>query len=603
MDSVLKFALPVFVLFVGLFPSPGRAVDPGASERAIVVVGESEPWAWIGINDRVHPIGGEHWILFDTLAQWLVQRNGTPQNVPGGRRLRVLLVGVRDDYRLPRVDDFATDELMFFFHLRHGGHSIETVRSVDFDEFDAADLRRFDLVVTALGSNSTMPLQALRKSGTAFITSSRRMAIELGLIVDGGSGGRAQRGVVPVDNGPFARLGTEVDLFSRPTWVEPRQAGPQGRPALLPPSDFDPALASGSMELPEDSGRALIERPGSSVTTTATRSQAASLIVAHDVDPYVYFGLGLGLAFDVEGWCYLDAVVDWMVDEPRPYQCVIGGDGRGNRNRKKRILFFGYLRDFILPFADEQYPSFATATHLSLSGYYVDLRGQDQLGETTVEEFREYDLVVYWATHGYSPTRVIESGVPFLTRSYSHASRLGLGRYDHTFRGDTVCVVDDDSGPFRKFTKGEVSIDLGRSWRLGGYAIAPTVTARSLVEPTCREPDDAHMQDAEVANGSVVRVAASSSLRFGIDAISPNPLRREGSIDFVLTSPGSVRVTVFDLRGRRVRTVLDGQLSAGRHSSVFDSRADSGHSLPSGVYFLRLESGGQTVTRRITVLR
>lgn len=78
----------------------------------------------------------------------------------------------------------------------------------------------------------------------------------------------------------------------------------------------------------------------------------------------------------------------------------------------------------------------------------------------------------------------------------------------------------------------------------------------------------------------------------------PNPFNPTTTIPFVLPAPGHVRVQVVDVLGRRVATLVDEGRPAGRHAVVFD-----GEGLPSGVYLIHLEAGGQTATQRMLMLK
>ncbi len=72
----------------------------------------------------------------------------------------------------------------------------------------------------------------------------------------------------------------------------------------------------------------------------------------------------------------------------------------------------------------------------------------------------------------------------------------------------------------------------------------------------------------------------------------PNPFNPSTKIGFTLDSDEAVELAVFDLTGRRVRTLLESvRLEAGVHSAVWNGRDDSGRALPSGVYLARLVSG------------
>ena len=67
---------------------------------------------------------------------------------------------------------------------------------------------------------------------------------------------------------------------------------------------------------------------------------------------------------------------------------------------------------------------------------------------------------------------------------------------------------------------------------------------------------------------------------------------------FDLPDAGFVRLEVFDILGRRVASLIDGMLPAGRHTTRFE-----GATLPSGPYFYRLEHGARSETRRMIMSR
>jgi trimeric autotransporter adhesin len=83
----------------------------------------------------------------------------------------------------------------------------------------------------------------------------------------------------------------------------------------------------------------------------------------------------------------------------------------------------------------------------------------------------------------------------------------------------------------------------------------------------------------------------------------PNPARGATRIAFTLDRAGAARLTVFDLAGRRVRSLADGVLPAGRHEIAWDGADNAGRTTPPGLYFYRLETGGRSLTRRIVRMR
>ena len=86
--------------------------------------------------------------------------------------------------------------------------------------------------------------------------------------------------------------------------------------------------------------------------------------------------------------------------------------------------------------------------------------------------------------------------------------------------------------------------------------------------------------------------------------LAPNPLRPSGTLSFFTRSSGAAKLTLFDSRGRRVRTVLDvPSLPTGYHDVPVDTQDDEGRSLPSGVYYYRLETSAGIRSGRLTLLR
>jgi len=84
----------------------------------------------------------------------------------------------------------------------------------------------------------------------------------------------------------------------------------------------------------------------------------------------------------------------------------------------------------------------------------------------------------------------------------------------------------------------------------------------------------------------------------------PNPARAGTTIEFVLASPADVRIDVFDVAGRRVRTLCDGEFSAGQeHQVPWDLKNEDGLGVASGIYFYRLRTGGQSVTKKLAVIK
>jgi hypothetical protein len=83
-----------------------------------------------------------------------------------------------------------------------------------------------------------------------------------------------------------------------------------------------------------------------------------------------------------------------------------------------------------------------------------------------------------------------------------------------------------------------------------------------------------------------------------LGAVRPNPFNPVATIPLDLAADAVVRVGVYDVRGRLVRVLADGPLTAGRHEFRFD-----GADLVSGTYLCRFEGPGGVQTQRMTLVR
>jgi len=85
----------------------------------------------------------------------------------------------------------------------------------------------------------------------------------------------------------------------------------------------------------------------------------------------------------------------------------------------------------------------------------------------------------------------------------------------------------------------------------------------------------------------------------------PNPFNPATTIRYALArkEPTQTELSVFNILGQKVRTLVSKPQSAGVYSVVWDGRDDSGHKLASGVYFYRIVSGHFVRTRRMLLLQ
>lgn len=90
---------------------------------------------------------------------------------------------------------------------------------------------------------------------------------------------------------------------------------------------------------------------------------------------------------------------------------------------------------------------------------------------------------------------------------------------------------------------------------------------------------------------------------FALEQNYPNPFNPSTSIRYTLPRAGHVRLIVYDLLGRQIRTLLDSPQSPGMHTAVWDGLTASGSPAASGVYFYRLTTPTQTDSKKMLLLK
>ena len=108
---------------------------------------------------------------------------------------------------------------------------------------------------------------------------------------------------------------------------------------------------------------------------------------------------------------------------------------------------------------------------------------------------------------------------------------------------------------------------------------------------------------AEALTKRAAGVGATTQPPFALNALTPNPFWDAMTISLSLAQSANVRLEVFDLSGRRVRTIVSGMQSAGRHDVQWDGTSDDGTALRAGVYLVSVRGGGFSATRRAMLLR
>ena len=175
----------------------------------------------------------------------------------------------------------------------------------------------------------------------------------------------------------------------------------------------------------------------------------------------------------------------------------------------------------------------------------------------------------------------------------------------------TARIVFRDAGGVEVGASETVLVDntspLG-TWHKGGVqATAPAgaVTAEGFIlfiSPAL-EGGAAWVDDVSFSSGAATDAPSDVARRSNLRQNVPNPFNPSTNIEFELDRRGPVRLEVFDTAGRRVATLVDGILDAGRQRVTWNGTTDSGSPVASGVYRYVLESADGRSSRNMVLLK
>ncbi len=146
------------------------------------------------------------------------------------------------------------------------------------------------------------------------------------------------------------------------------------------------------------------------------------------------------------------------------------------------------------------------------------------------------------------------------------------------------------------------------SWRRVAFFIKDYVTpsANMLLRYIAEDVGQPSLVEAAVDDfrllafdAGITAVGRGSAAALAFLPPAPNPSAARTRLAFTLPSPAVATLGIFDLSGRRVRTLAGGGLAAGPHEVAWDGRDDLGGMVASGLYFARLETAAGSLTRRI----
>ena len=178
-----------------------------------------------------------------------------------------------------------------------------------------------------------------------------------------------------------------------------------------------------------------------------------------------------------------------------------------------------------------------------------------------------------------------DADTSFVVRFAGTDTGAGVAGYD--------LYVAADDGPFEYHTSARADSVVFRGER--GVSYRAFSLATDWVGNV--EPPKTEAEVTFVVGGVASEGAASGPAELELAAPFPNPARGPVVVQVGVPAAGPVRVAVYDVRGREVAVLTDGDRAAGWHPVRWDGAAAA------GLYVVRAQAGGRMVTRTVTVVR
>jgi PKD repeat protein len=396
---------------------------------------------------------------------------------------------------------------------------------------------------------------------------------------------------------------TVLEVNLPPNWVQPADMTVNtGTTATQQLSAFDNDIPANTVTVTKIGGPAFVSvTEGGLVTVSPAGGDAGT----HTVSVRAFDGTeGTVSSFQVT---ILHVNQTPIADAGGPYSGFVNGyinfDGSGSTDPDGEPLSYSWN------FGDGATGTGPAASHAYIGGgvHQVVLRVEDEgslfdTDTTTATVVNSFPATVF-ATGGNNTLR-LGSGKPHLCLQIESST----GAFSATdVDPSSIRLLLDSRGIVAAEDKSTGEMDRNRNGTLEITGCFTKTDLRSLFSgrPT---GDYEVVVDGNISTGgrfvgtTTLHVVSDGSLRSA--SISPNPLNPTAVLTFVTTSHGRVRVDLFDVQGRSLRTLLDEQIArAGYHDVEIDGYDESGNRLASGIYYVQIRSVDGQITKAMTILK
>lgn len=201
----------------------------------------------------------------------------------------------------------------------------------------------------------------------------------------------------------------------------------------------------------------------------------------------------------------------------------------------------------------------------------------------------------YCVSVNLGPTAIVLSGLravpdlrtPGVTVEWATSAEMDHDGF-HVYRSNSI------SGPYERITDDLLRGQSPYSYR--DTRVEPNATYYYKIGAV-------DLASHEVMYGPVEASTPTWGFRTRLALAAPNPFDRRTEIAFSLARDSHARLSIFDVTGRQITTLVDQELPAGNHAYSWDGRTAENLVAAGGVYFYRLETPDFSETRKVVQLR
>tara|TARA_Y100000766_G_scaffold31479_1_gene21910 strand:- start:153 stop:1031 length:879 start_codon:yes stop_codon:yes gene_type:complete len=228
-----------------------------------------------------------------------------------------------------------------------------------------------------------------------------------------------------------------------------------------------------------------------------------------------------------------------------------------------RSSMYSYWEDYNLNSESEMYSDLVVPTGISYPIIITDISGDVSVGD---------ELVAYANGQIVGATRISDLSSPVVISAWG-------GYHEYGIDLDGYMVGDEIDLRLYSLDKGE-ELFVGMELDNSQYGVGPLSSGKVSVTDMLAVPEE-----------------------FILSQNYPNPFNPSTTISFSVPAEGNVVVSIYDITGRLVSTLVNENMSSGYHSVVWDGADMTGESVSAGLYIYSLQAEGVSLTRKMVLMK